>query len=81
MKNSQIVYLEPSTHTHYTKSDIEIVQELSEMNTLVLKLNDNMIVEHGEHHTVATEEDTKVTIKIIQQEFNPVTRALRNAFD
>ena len=40
-----------------------------------------MVVEHGTHHTVATEPGTRDIVKITQQEYNPVLRAMQNAFD
>ena len=81
MKNETIV-LEKSTNTHLTKSEgVEVVNELDEMTTVVLKTNNQCIVEHGHHATVSTEKDTKHVIKITQQEYNPVTKKLINAFD
>ena len=52
------------------------------MGTVVLDVaDDNMIVEHGHHNTVATETGTKRVIKITQQEYNPILKAFQNAFD
>jgi len=74
--------LEPSTNTHITTSNVEIVEKFNKMGTIVIDTkNDNMIVEHGHHNTVATETDTKRVIKITQQEYNPVLQAFQNAFD
>ena len=75
------VVLEASTNTHVTKSDVEVVKEMNTMTTIVLDTHDKMIVEHGHHRTVATEPDTKRVIKITQQEYNPVLKAMQNAFD
>ena len=74
--------LEPSTNTHITDSDVNVVKKMDNMGTIVLDVNDdNMIVEHGHHNTVATEPDTKRVIKITQQEYNPILKAFQNAFD
>lgn len=73
--------LEKSTNTHVTNSDVEVTKEIQDMTTLVINTNGNMIVEHGHHHTVATEHDTMQVIKITQQEFNPVLKKLQNSYD
>lgn len=75
------IFLEKSTNTHSTKSDVEVVKKIENMTTIVLKTNSSMIVEHGHHHTVATEPDTKQAIKITQQEYNPILRSFQNSFD
>lgn len=73
--------LEKSTNTHFTDSDVEIVNEHPKMTTIELKTNGSMIVEHGHHFTVATEIDTVRTVKITQQEYNPILKKMQNAFD
>lgn len=74
--------LEKSTNTHATKSNIRVVKEMATMTTMVIDvLGTSMIVEHGHHRTVATEPETKRVIKITQQEYNPLTKKLQNAFD
>lgn len=78
---NNVIFLEKSTNTHATNSDVEVVKELDKMSTVVLKTNGQTIVEHGHHHTVATDADTKEVIKITQQEVNPITGLLQNAFD
>lgn len=78
MKN---ITLEESTNTHTMKGDVKMVKKMSKMNTLVLDLDNSAIVEHGHHAVVKTEDETKRVIKITQQEFNPVTKAMMNAFD
>jgi hypothetical protein len=76
------VVLEKSTNTHSTNSDVEVVKELENMTTVVLNVKDEkMVVEHGHHATVATDPGTKDVIKITQQEVNPITRKLMNAYD
>ena len=78
--NKNIV-LEESTNTHTMIGDVKLVKKMNKMNTIVLDTNESSIVEHGHHACVSTEPETKRVIKITQQEFNPVTKALMNAFD
>jgi len=80
-KNKTIV-LEPSSNTHVTKSNVKVIDKFDEMGTMVLDVQDEtMIVEHGHHNTVATEQDTNRVVKITQQEYNPILKAFQNAFD
>jgi len=76
--NKQVVVLEPSTNTHsVSASSIEVTN--LENSTLKLKINGDGIVTHGEHGTLVTESPN--VIKYNQQEFNPITRKLQNAYD
>ncbi len=75
------VTLEESTNTHTMTGDVDVVKKMAKMNTVVLDTNGSTIVEHGHHAIVSTEPETKRVIKITQQEYNPVTKALMNAFD
>lgn len=76
------VVLEKSTNTHVTSSNVQVVSEIPTMTTMVLQVPEGqMVVEHGHHHTVATDLGTKNVIKITQQEFNPVLKAFQNSFD
>jgi UDP-2,3-diacylglucosamine pyrophosphatase LpxH len=75
------VLLEESTNTHILTGNVEVIKKMSNMNTFVLNTNGCSIVEHGHHAVVSTEPETKRIIKITQQEFNPITRALVNSFD
>jgi hypothetical protein len=72
------VVLEPSTNTHTMSANSVDVKDLGN-STLKLKVNGDGIVTHGEHGTLVTESDN--VIKYVQQEFNPVTKKLRNAYD
>lgn len=74
-------FLEKSTNTHFTKNNVEVVKEFIKMNTIILKPQGNMIVEHGHHNTVSTQKDTKQVIKITQQEYNPLLKVFQNSFD
>lgn len=75
------VVLEESTNTHVLKGNVSVTKKMQKLNTVVLKTNGATIVEHGQHATVRTEDETKNIIKITQQEFNPITKAMMNAFD
>ena len=76
--NKQVVVLEPSTNTHAVSANsIEVVN--LDNSTLKLKINGEGIVTHGEHGTLVTESPN--VIKYNQQEFNPITRKLQNAYD
>ena len=76
--NKQVVVLEPSTNTHAVSANsIEVVN--LDNSTLKLKINGDGIVTHAEHGTLVTESPN--VIKYNQQEFNPITRKLQNAYD
>ena len=80
--NKERVVLEKSTNTHFTDSKVEVKKELENMTTMIMKVEKGgMIVEHGHHNTVATEETTTDVVKITQQEYNPLLQAFQNAFD
>ena len=86
MKTNESIVLEESTNTHVIKNSnvVEVIAELPTMTTIVLKVvepDTSVIIEHGHHHTVATEKTTNHVIKITQQEFNPIVRAFQNSFD
>lgn len=74
----QVVVLEPSTNTHRLESETVEVQDLGQ-GILKIKTGKRGVVTHGEHGTLVTE-STNV-IKYVQQEVNPVTQELQNAFD
>ena len=46
---------------------------------LGLKVDGDGIVQHGQHGTFKTE--SKNVLKYVQQELNPVTQAIQNAYD
>tara|TARA_R110000850_G_scaffold105573_1_gene216562 strand:- start:133 stop:363 length:231 start_codon:yes stop_codon:yes gene_type:complete len=70
--------LEESTNTH-----ILVAKEITKTNLgdgiLKLEINGEGIVTHGEHGTLKTQSD--VVFKYVQQELNPVTKKLQNAYD
>jgi len=74
----QVLVLEPSTNTHRIEAESIITKDLG--NSIIkLDIEGNGIVTHGEHGTIKTE--SRNVIKYIQQEFNPVTKKLQNAYD
>jgi hypothetical protein len=73
------IVLEPSTNTHSIEGDVKLIQKLDELNGMVLEANENCLVLHGEHGLIVTEE--KNIIKLTQQELNPLSGQLTNAFD
>jgi hypothetical protein len=72
------IVLEPSTNTHSLNAN-DVKVEKIDNSILKLTIDGEGIVTHGEHGTLTTE--SKNVIKYVQQEYNPVTRKLRNAFD
>jgi hypothetical protein len=76
--NKTTVVLEPSTNTHQVSAQT-IEKTIIDESILKLKIKGNGIVTHGEHGTLVTESEN--VIKYVQQEFNPITRKLQNAFD
>ena len=77
--NKNELVLEPSTNTHklVSTSKSEVV-DLGN-GTLKVTVNGEGIVTHGEHGTIKTEKQH--IIKYVQQELNPVTNMIQNAFD
>lgn len=74
--------LEPSTNTHTLKAEKISSKEIdSDVLRGVIKIttNGDAIVTHGEHGTIKTESEH--VIKYVQQELNPVTKKMQNAFD
>ncbi|EDP98286.1 hypothetical protein U8527_19980 [Kordia algicida OT-1] len=70
--------LEKTTNTHILEAE-NIKVRYSVGSTQVLQIEGEGIVSHGEHGIIKTE--SKYVIKYVQQEFNPVTRIIENAFD
>lgn len=70
--------LEPSTNTHQIEAE-NITNEDLGNGIIKLKVKGQAIITHGEHGTIATE--SKDIIKYVQQELNPITRKLQNAYD
>jgi len=78
MEKNDIQVLEPSTNTHTLKANNITTKDLSN-GILKLKVKGDGIVTHGEHGTLRTESEN--VIKYVQQELNPVTKSLQNAYD
>jgi hypothetical protein len=75
----QTVVLEPSTNTHRLESE---QVEVTDLGNGILKLKTSRnggVVTHGEHGTLCTESEH--VIKYVQQEVNPLTQRMENAFD
>ena len=72
------IVLEESTNVHCIEASDVIVKDLGN-GVLELEITGDGIVTHGEHGTLKTESPN--VIKYVQQELNPVTQKLQNAFD
>lgn len=79
MNNLNEVVLEPSTNTHKLTSTGSVTSKKFGDSTIKMVIAGEGIVSHGEHGTLKTE--SQHVIKYNQQELNPVTRKLQNAFD
>jgi hypothetical protein len=75
---NQIISLEESTNTHSIAAKNIKSQDLGN-SILKLEIEGEGIITHGEHGTIKTE--SKHVMKYIQQELNPVTKKLQNAYD
>ncbi len=78
MQNFKKEVLEPSTNTHTLHAQ-NITKEDLGNGIMKLQIQGDGIVTHGEHGTIKTESPN--VIKYVQQELNPVTRKLQNAYD
>ena len=78
MEKTTIV-LEPSTNTHTMKGNVEVIGQLEQLGGVVLQSSGVGVVLHGEHGVICTEELN--VIKLVQQEYNPITKILQNSFD
>ncbi|TDD74634.1 hypothetical protein [Flavobacterium caseinilyticum] len=74
----EALILEPSTNTHVLEADKIEMKKLGN-GIIKLKITGNGIVTHGEHGTIKTEAEN--VIKYIQQEINPISGIMQNAFD
>lgn len=74
----ETLILEPSTNTHVLEANKITMKKLGN-GIIQLKISGNGIVTHGEHGTIKTEAEN--VIKYIQQEINPISGILQNAFD
>jgi hypothetical protein len=70
--------LEKTTNTHILEAEAIKVRHTTG-STQVLQIEGEGMVSHGEHGIIKTE--SKYVIKYVQQEFNPITRIIENAFD
>lgn len=74
----QKVVLEPSTNTHVLEA---VSVESKDLGNGIkqLKVKGDGKVLHGEHGTLKTESEN--VMKYVQQEVNPISKKLQNAFD
>jgi hypothetical protein len=71
-------FLEQTTNTHILEAKtIKVVKTID--STQVLEVSGEGGISHGEHGILKTE--SKHLIKYIQQEFNPITQIVENAYD
>lgn len=77
MKNT--IVLEPSTNTHTLVGEAVVVSKLPDLQGLVINNEGTSIITHGEHGVMATR--CPHIIKLTQQECNPITGLLENAYD
>lgn len=73
------VILEKSTNTHVLNSKKNVKVTKIDESTLLLNIEGPGVITHGQHGTIVTESPT--VIKYVQQELNPVTQMMQNAFD
>lgn len=74
----ETVILEPSTNTHIMEANKIEMKKLGN-GIIKLRIFGDGIVTHGEHGTIKTEAEN--VIKYIQQEINPISGIMQNAFD
>jgi len=71
-------FLEHTTNTHVLEAEnIKVLKTIG--STQVIEVTGEGIISHGEHGSIKTE--SKYLIKYVQQEFNPITRIMENAYD
>ncbi|WP_299674494.1 hypothetical protein [uncultured Tenacibaculum sp.] len=71
-------FLEKTTNTHVLEaSKIKVVKTLN--STEVIQIEGDGFVTHGEHGCIKIE--SEYVIKYVQQEYNPITRIVENAYD
>ena len=74
------IVLEPTSNTHELEAKQgEIKSTYLDDSTIKLNLKSSAIATHGDHGTLVTESNT--VVKYNQQELNPVTRKMENAYD
>jgi hypothetical protein len=80
MKNfSESYVLEPSTNTHKLISTQKIVGKELPNGSIMLKIEGEGLVTHGEHGVMKTE--SSFVMKTNQMEFHPVQKAFTRVWD
>lgn len=70
--------LEKTTNSHILEAkQIKLIKTID--STQVLQISKEGIVTHGEHGPIKIESEN--VIKYVQQEFNPISRIIENAYD
>lgn len=82
--------LEPSTNTHVLHSTDIKYREI-ENGIFHIKTGKNAVITHGQfvegqvakgnHNTVVVNSASRNMLKLVQLEYNPVTKEMQNAFD
>lgn len=76
--NSKSIVLESSSNTHVMHGDVIEVKEIGG-GILKLKVSGATVTTHNEHGDVHTNSEN--ILKYVQQELNPITNEMQNAFD
>lgn len=79
LQEKQVLVLEPSTNTHSLTADHIESEVLSELDGIKMKITGKGLVLHGEHGVIVTEESN--VIKLVQQEYNPITKQMQKVTD
>lgn len=72
------VILEKSAHTHALTGNV-ITEKRLDNSMVLLHVEGNCLVTHEEHDPLVT--NNPYILKVVQQELNPVTKEMQNAFD
>lgn len=71
-------FLEKTTNTHVLEaSKIKVLKTIE--STEVLTITGKGFLTHGEHGCIIIESEH--VIKYVQQEYNPITKVIENAYD
>lgn len=83
MNTTEKITVQDSAHPHYLEAKKAQVDTIikNEQGSHIIKfiIYGDGIITHGKHGTIKTE--SKYIIKYVQQEFNPFTRKMMDAFD
>lgn len=74
----ETLVLEPSTNTHSLHAK-RVSGERIDSSTISIDVSEDNYLKHGEHGSFRIESPN--ALKYNQKEYNPVTKAIQNAFD